>query len=380
MPKICKQFAGKSYAYAEIKKLARQATQNTDIVPSDNKLETLWQLALKHLQQQKEKKTEQPPSKQQTEQPVVAVVVVSRKQKQQQVDENKRKGPKNNKQKQQQKINPQNKRKRTQENNKKNAQQVQQQLLHQKPVLSKEEVRWQIRKEAILKKMPKKKKTRVAVSRDARWEQKYDKLRAYAMEKGCNVNDYGSKMSKQQQTKSLGTHAATKNMTYGESLAKWCEGQRKAYRNEQSRMTKPRISKLKRIGFKWDSPSVYWWKRNYHKLRAYALEDNCNVNDYGSKMKRQLQTKNFGSHVAEKNQEYGQELSKWCEKQRKAYRNERSLLDHGVKTSGLRISKKQIASLKRIGFTWDALYVFWATRNKGMKEIKKYMNEVQSNQ
>lgn len=205
---------------------------------------------------------------------------------------------------------------------------------------------------------------RVSISATDRWQKNYDMLRAYALEPGCSVNDGLSKIKKQLQTRSIGCHVASKNTEYSPSLARWCKTQRTAYRFEKSRSTRSlkkfsarisrvHITKLENIGFVWDSPSVHRWNRNCDKLKAYSLEAGCFVNDGGTKMKMQIQTKCHGLHVAEINKTYGEKFVRWCATQRSAYRNEKALRKHGVKTKTIRISETQIKKLESMGFKWD---------------------------
>jgi hypothetical protein len=196
-----------------------------------------------------------------------------------------------------------------------------------------------------------------------RWRHQFDMLRAYALEKGCDVNDGATKMKKQLQTRCFGTHVPNKNEPYGQVIAQWCRTQRKAFKNEHHiavhgvknkianvRISEARIAQLEEVGFAWDA-SAYWWYRNFNILQAYGMEAGCTVNDNRSKMKKQRQSKSFGTHVANKNEEYGLRFASWCYSQRNAFKNEQSLAETGVKISGSRISMGQMNKLKSIGFS-----------------------------
>lgn len=151
----------------------------------------------------------------------------------------------------------------------------------------------------------------------------------------------------------------------------WCKKLRATYKSEQAanatatatpakkhgrypRIKKEQISKLENIGFEWDV-TAYWWRRKFDKLRAYATEPGCGVNDYFTQMKNQLQTKSVGTHLAQKNVTYGQSLSNWCEKLRAARKNEQIIMngDVGTKRGNHRISKSQIEMLESINFEWE---------------------------
>lgn len=215
------------------------------------------------------------------------------------------------------------------------------------------------------------------------WSCNYDKLRAYQKEEGCNVNDMGTKIKQTLQTKSFRTHTVEVGQPYGKKLASWCSTQRMAKQNMERlandpganvgpiRISDKQIAKLEGIGFEWDI-SAYLWSCNFDKLRAYKKEESCNVNDGISKMKQQLQTQSFGTHVANIGHPYGT-LGRWCMGQKAAKKNMAKLaLNAGASVGSARISDAQIARLEGIGFEWNATAYWWS---RSLDKLRAYRQE-----
>ena len=98
----------------------------------------------------------------------------------------------------------------------------------------------------------------------------FDKLNAYGLEPGCNVNDGSTVMKKTHQTQSFGSHVLREAGVveqYGKQLAQWCSNQRRAKKNMDfikngvpaedvrvgtERLSDTQIQMLEGIGFKWD--------------------------------------------------------------------------------------------------------------------------------
>lgn len=184
---------------------------------------------------------------------------------------------------------------------------------------------------------------------------------AYKNEKGCNVNDFFTKMKRQVQTQSFASHVSDSGKTY-RTLGTWCKNQRIAKRNleiplldtkanvSRHRISSEQIARLEEIGFSWD-PKKYWWFAKLDMLQAYKREDYCSVTDGLMKMKRQAQTQSFGSHTAQIGESYAK-LGRWCSTQKTAKRNMDEIATGLILKNGFRISPDQILNLSNVGFKW----------------------------
>ena len=104
------------------------------------------------------------------------------------------------------------------------------------------------------------------------------------------------------------------------------------------------------------------WLGMFHMLQAYRQEPGADVNDFCSALNRCPQTKDFGSHFVDvdDNQTTYKRLGCWCKNQRQAYKNEAAIKTTGKNRKGMqRISSEQIRKLESIGFQWDLNAYQW---------------------